>query len=798
MTSTDFRDSTLPNDVRADLLLAQMSTREKAWQLTAVPGWWLTSVDGSDPEGLEDMLERNPGHISNLASDSPASTARLAGLIQKVSVERTRLGIPMLIHTEALNGVMTGGHTVFPTAIGLAQTWSPELIQEMADVMRIQMQRIGLRQALSPNMDVAVDPRWGRVHETYGEDPYLCAAMSVAYTLGLQGKDLAQGVIATAKHFVGYGKPEGGINLGGVELPSRAIRDIYAFPFEAAIQVAGLASVMNSYSDIDGVPCGASSEILTDLLRGALGFEGFVTSDYTTLDHMVDRQRNAADPAQAGRLALRAGLDTENPVPYGYGDTLVNEIERGAIDPALLDTATRRIVKAKFDLGLFENPYPQETIDVRAAREEGVELNREIASRSVVLVKNDGLLPLAEGTLRVAVIGPHANAVKLQFPTYTYPAWREMMHVMASGGFGNAVGVDAGLEAWNSEILPQLDPVQLLREGYGARALNESIATHAASVVTEAGCTLTTDIEGGTERAVAAAMDADVVVLALGGASLWFSGERTEGEGSDSGDIALPAAQERLAAAVAATGTPFAVVLTQGRAYALPAAVRDAPAIVVAPFGGVFGQSAVADVLFGAVNPSGRLPYSIPRHVGQVPLYHYMKAGTGNRNPLPPGRDGLYLDMPSSPLYTFGHGGSYTSFALSGLEIGGPIDARGEATISAIVTNTGDRGGATVPQLYVRVNTTGVTRPAQQLAGFARVDLDAGESQRITFTLDATQLGYTNMARDFAVEPAQVDVFVGLDADHRALSGSFAVIGETRVLTASERTYLTAVSLEEV
>ncbi|MEV7608544.1 glycoside hydrolase family 3 N-terminal domain-containing protein [Microbacterium sp. NPDC089320] len=796
MTSNDHRNAALSSRERADLLLREMTTLEKAWQLTAVQPWKLTSHDGAEPPELDRMLKRNPGHISNLASDDPATTARLATQIQRVSVERTRLGIPALIHTEALNGVMGGGHTVFPTAIGLAATWSPDLIEEMADVIRVQMHRIGLRQALSPNMDIAPDPRWGRVHETYGEDPYLSAALSVAFTRGLQGR-LTDGVVATAKHFVGYGKPEAGINLGGVEIGARALRDTYAFPFEAAIQMAGLASVMNSYSDIDGIPVGASREILTDLLRDVLGFTGFVTSDYTTLDHMVDRQRNAADPAEAGRLALRAGLDTENPVAYGYGDTIAAEVERGAIEVDLLDTAAHRILVAKFDLGLFEHPYPQETIEVAGVAAEGLDLNRELAARSVVLVKNDGILPLEPGTQRVAVIGPHADAVKLQFPTYTFPAWREMMQVMSSGGFGNAVGVDKNIAEWNDAVLPPRDPAQLLAESHDATPLHASIAAHAASVVTEQGSTLTRPIEGGIERAVAAAKDSDVVVLALGGASLWFNGERTEGEGSDSADIALPAAQQELAEAVAATGKRLVVVLTQGRAYALPAVVRDAAAIVVATFGGAFGQAAVADALFGAVDPSGHLPYTVPRHVGQVPLVHHHKAGTAQRNPLPPGTDRLYLDMPSSPLYPFGHGLSYTSFALSDLAVGGEIDAFGRTEVSLTVTNTGDRAGAAVPQLYLRVNTTGVTRPAQQLGGFARVVLEAGDSRRVTFTIDATQLGYTNVARDFAVEPARVDVFVGLDSDDRALEGSFDVVGAPRVLGSAERTFLTDVAVSE-
>ncbi|MEV4016848.1 glycoside hydrolase family 3 N-terminal domain-containing protein [Nonomuraea angiospora] len=795
MTSQGHLDPTLPADVRADLLAGQMTTLEKCYQLTAVPPWWLVTADGSDPDGIDDMLGKAPGHIAGLMVDDPAQLAGLVGRLQHTSVTRTRLGVPLLLHGEALNGYMSGGHMVFPTAIGLAATWSDHLVREMADLIRRQMRRVGVRQALSPNMDVALDPRWGRVHESYGEDPYLCAAFSVAYTRGLQGDDLADGVIATGKHFVGYGLPQGGINLSGAEIGPRTLRDLFAYPFEAAIQLAGLRSVMNSYSDLDGVPPGASPEVLMDLLRGTLGFDGFVTSDYTTIEHLVDRQRVAADPAEAGRLAIAAGLDTENPIPYGYGHVLAGEVERGAVDPRHVEAAVRRVLRAKFELGLFENPYPAESIDVRSVASEGTELSQELARRSVVLLKNDGILPLAPDTLNLAVIGPHADAVALQFPTYTYPAWREMTLFMSSGGLGNAVGVDAGMAGWNSAALPPMSTEALVRERHGARSLGEVLAA-SARVVVEAGSTLTRDLsEEKFERAIAAARDADVAVLALGGASLWFNGERTEGEASDSADIALPAVQARLAEAVAATGTPMVVVLVQGRAYTLPEAVRNAAAIVVTSYGGPFGPQGVADVLFGRTDPSGRLPYSIPRHGGQVPVYHHQKAGSGYRNPLPPSVDRHYLDMEATPTYPFGHGLSYTTFKLSGLAADEQIDMDGAASISATVTNTGDRDGATVVQLYLRVNTSGVTRPAQQLGGFARVELAAGQARRVTFRVAATQLGYTNLARDFAVEPARVDCFVGFAADDRRLEGSFDVGGEARTLKSAERSFLSEVTL---
>ena len=797
MSTEDYRDAHLPAAARAELLLREMTVEEKCDQLTGGWPWLLVRADGSDANGADELLKRAPGHVPGLSADDPVRLARLVGAIQRQYTTRTRLGIPALIHQEALNGFMAGGHMVFPTGTGLAATFSPVLVEEMADLIRRQMRRLGYGQALSPVMDVALDPRWGRVHETYGEDPYLCAAFSVAYTRGLQGDDLRHGVIATAKHFLGYGLPAGGINLSAYEAGARRTRDLFAYPFEAAIQLAGLKSVMNSYADVDGVPVGISREVLTDLLRGTLGFEGFVSSDYTTVEHVVTRQRAASTAGEAARRAVLAGLDVELPTQYGYGSVLADEVHSGRLDVRAVDACVRRVLRAKFELGLFENPYPQEHIDVAAIAGEGRDLSRQLARRSVVLVKNDGILPLSPGSLTVGVIGPHADAAALQFPTYAYPAWRDATLAMARGEFGTAIGVQPGQAAWNDALLSPVDSDTFARATYGTRPLADEIAGFAHSVLTELGCTLTRPLEADAlDRAVHVARESDVVVLALGGASLWFTGERTEGEGSDSADIALPAAQGRLVEAVAVTGTPLVVVLVQGRAYALPEAVRDAAAIVVAPYGGPFGPQAVAEVLFGATNPSGKLPYSIPRHTGQIPVYHHQKAGTGYRNPLPPGTTQLYLDLEATPLYPFGHGLSYTDFALEHLASDTEVDTGGTARIAATVSNTGRVDGAAVVQLYVRVNTCGVTRPAQQLAGFCRVELAPGESRRITFTLAAAQLGYTNLARDFAVEPSPVHFFLGFDSDDRRLAGSFQITGEPRVLTSMERSFLSQAAVD--
>ncbi|WP_426738214.1 glycoside hydrolase family 3 N-terminal domain-containing protein [Plantibacter sp. 2H11-2] len=791
-------DEALPVDERVELLLAEMTLREKAFQLTSVAPWYFHEADGAASPRLAQTLEDSPGHICNFGVDDPASMADIVGRLQRAMVENSRLGIPLLVHTEALNGFLAGGHMVFPTPTGLAATWSPELVAEMADVIRQQMTRVGVRQALSPNMDIALDPRWGRVHETYGEDPYLVAAFSVAFTQGMQGPTLSEGVIATAKHFVGYGLPEGGINLSGYEGGPRRTRDLFAFPFEAAIQDAGLASVMNSYSGIDGVPAAASSAVLTGLLRDTLGFSGFVSSDYMTLDHLVNRQGAAQTPGEAGRLAIEAGLDTEFPLPFGYGDALITEVEAGRVDLAHVNASVRRVLAAKFRLGLFEHPYPCKSIDLGAAAAEGTELSRELARRSVVLLENDGVLPLdPDAGQTVAVIGPHADAVTYQFATYSYPAFREMTTFMTSGGMGNMVGVDPEMAAWNERVFSNAPVEDYVREHLGARSLVEAVADHAGRVVTAPGSSLTRDLgDDALAEAVAAAESADVVVLALGGASLWFNGERTEGEGSDSADIALPAAQVRLAEAVAATGRPLVVVLTQGRAYTLPTVVQDASAIVLTSYNGPFGPTAVGETLFGENTPNGKLPYTIPRHGGQVPIFHHQRSGSGYRNPLPPDVAELYLDMPATPLYPFGRGLSYTEFRVESLEATASFGTTGSARIACTVGNVGDRAGVAVPQLYLRLTGSGVSRPAQQMAGFARVPLEAGASARVEFTVDAAQLGYTDLAGDFVVDPGEVGIFIGFDSADEQVVGSATLTGTKRPLRADERVFRSAVAVE--
>lgn len=780
---------------RASDLLSEMTLRERCFQLTSIPPWAYVNADGSRVADADAFLTQSAGFVCNFGVDDPASMARTVAALQRVAVEETRLGIPLLIQAEALSGFLSGGHMVFPTPVGLAATFSPELVEEMTETIRRQMKRVGVRHALSPNLDLGIDPRWGRVHETFGEDPYLVAAMGVAFIRGLQSEDLLEGIVATGKHFIAYGSPEAGINLSAVEVGPRRLRDLYAYPFEAAIQRAGLASVMNSYGDVDGVPACLSRSVLTDLLRNTLGFSGFVSADYGAIEQAFTRQKAARTPGEAGRLALHAGLDTEFPAPFGFGDALVAEVEAGRLDVTEVNLAVHRVLTAKFRLGLFENPYPSQHIDVESIADEGRDVSRELARRSVVLLENDGILPLSR-KLSIAVVGPHATNVKNQFATYSYPAFRDMMVHMSSGGMGNMIGIDPAMVEWNAEVFGPDVGESYVRERLGARSLAEAIAEHAANVVVEPGCALTKRLSPEhLERAVAAAADADVVILALGGASLWFNGERTEGEGSDSSDISLPAAQVELAEAVAATGTPTVAVLTQGRAYTLPPAVCSANALLVTTYAGPFGPEATADVLFGDVNPSGKLPYSIPRSPGQIPVYHHQRNGTGFRNPLPPDVPNHYLDTAATPLYGFGRGASYTSFLLTDLECDRSTNTHGTVRISATVHNTGDRRGATVIQLYASADGVGVTRPAQQLAGIARVDLESSSSARLCFEVAMSQFGYTNADGEFAVDPGSLRLWLAFDSEQPALAAELEVEGERRTLTSAERSFFSTASV---
>lgn len=800
---------------RADALLARMTVEEKAWQVAGCFPLPLLGPDGEpDDAELRRRLPHGIGHIAPLTLygyKPPALAARLAGQIQRYLVEHTRLGIPAIFHNEGLNGALAPQCTVFPTAIGLAATWNPDGVRQMAAVTAGQLRALGQHQAFSPVMDVARDARWGRVHETYGEDPYLASALSVAYVRGLQGANLTEGVLATGKHFLGYAASEGGLNQATTHINARELYEVYARPFEAAIHLAGLRSVMNSYAEIDGIPVGASRPILTGLLRERLGFTGTVVSDYGTIGFLVDRQHVARDATEAATLALTAGLDVELPTAIGYGTTLAEAVTAGRIAPQLLDDAVRRVLHDKFALGLFEHPYPPEDpiVITRTARDGG-DLAATLARQSITLLSNDrGVLPLPRDIARIAVVGPHADDVSGAFGAYTYPGSVAMMRALASGrsaaiqGFepGDDLVPPHGMTALATELAPVVSqtPNNWIHSDYPTHSLAESIRQLAptTAVTVVAGVGVLDDEPRDIAAAVAAARDADVVIAALGGRCGWFHGSLTEGEGVDSADIDLPACQTELVAALATTGTPIVGVVHTGRPMALTDVVDHLAALVWAGYGGQEQSAAMADVLFGIINPSGKLPYSIPRHTGQVPIHHMQKANSGYRTAADvPGAG--YCDLPTTPLFAFGHGRSYTTFAYGDLAVSTrklTLATASTLTVSVRVTNTGDRAGDEVVQLYVHDEATGVVRPVQELAGFHRLHLAPGAARLVEFTMPVTQLGYLDPTNRFVLEPGPIQVMVGAASDDIRCNATIELTGPTLDLT-GRRTYLsTAVDL---
>jgi beta-glucosidase len=757
-----YRDAKRPRDERVDDLLGRMSRNEKAAQLGSA--WVFQLVNGGDvSEGGAELMRDGLGQVTRISGASSLDAAGAAGLantIQHHLVEETRLGIPAILHEEICSGLMAREAVVFPQAIGLASTWEPDLAEELADAIRVQMRSVGAHQGLAPVLDVCRDPRWGRTEETFGEDPYLVSRVGVAFTRGLQGSSFRTGVVATLKHFVGYGASDGGMNWAPAAIPPRALREVYLHPFEAAIRVAGARSVMNAYNEIDGILCAADRELLTGTLRDEWGFDGFVVSDYFSIRQLSDYHRLAEDAEDAAVLALEAGLDAELPSTDCYGAPLLRAVGAGRISEETLDEAVRRVLRAKFDLGLFEEPY----VDVAAASgaaatEAHRELARRIARKSIVLLKNDGVLPLAADVGSIAVIGPTADVARNLFGDYAYPAHVEsLQNVLDSGR--------------SSLSTPGVESVEITPVQIEAPSVLEALrARYGAKVSFAAGADIAGSSDAGFAAAVELAAAADVAVMVMGDKS-GLTEDCTSGEFRDRASLDLPGVQEELVRAVLATGTPVVLVLVAGRPSASASLHEQCAAVVMAWLPGEEGAPAIADVLSGDTNPGGRLPISYPRAVGQVPVFYAHKASGGRSHPV-----GDYVDELAHALYPFGHGLSYTTFELSGLRIAEPtVRWDGELVVETRLTNTGSRAGDEVVQLYTRDPQASVTRPERELKSFLRLTLDPGETRRITFRVPIAQLGFYDRNLTYVVEPGAIDVFLGQSSADTVMVGTVTVV----------------------
>ncbi|GAB3647954.1 glycoside hydrolase family 3 N-terminal domain-containing protein [Echinicola sediminis] len=757
----------MPVEERVEDLLGRMTLEEKVGQLSTLLGWEMYEKTGKGVKvsaAFEEAVQsRHIGMLwATLRADpwtqktlvtglSPRQAAEATNAMQKYVMENTRLGIPMMLAEECPHGHMAIGTTVFPTSVGQASTWDPELIQKMASAIALEARLQGGHIGYGPVLDLAREPRWSRVEETYGEDPYVNSQMGIAMVKGFQGEGIGSGknVISTLKHFTAYGVPEGGHNGTSVSVGARELQQSYLPPFKAAVE-AGALSVMTAYNSIDGVPCTSNGHLLNDVLRDDWGFEGFVVSDLGSISGLKGSHHVAVTNQDAARLAINAGVDSDLG-GYGFDKYLLAAMKAGEVDEAVLDQAVARVLKVKFEMGLFENPYVDPKAAEKTVRSEShVALAREVARKSVVLLKNEeAVLPLSKSLKRVAVIGPNADNTYNQLGDYTAPQ-PDSNVITVLEGIQNKVGKTV-----------QVDYVK--------------------------GCAIRDTTQSQVKEAAALAAQADVAVVVLGGSSARdFDTEYEEtaaakvsdakegelisdmesGEGFDRMTLELLGDQLKLLKEIEKTGTPVVLVLIKGRPLNLNWADEHIPAILDAWYPGQEGGNAIADVLFGDYNPAGRLTISVPKSVGQLPVFYNYK------NP----KRHDYVEGSAEPLYAFGHGLSYSDFSYEGLEISSKgTQESPEVEVSMTVKNNSERDGEEVVQLYLKDLVSSTVSPVLQLKRFERVAIPAGESKTVRFTLGAEDLQVLDAKMDWVVEPGDFKVMVGASSRDIRLEGSFTV-----------------------
>jgi beta-glucosidase len=754
--SAPWRDPNVPAEDRVADLLQRMTLEEKVAQLYGV---WV-GIDETEGEVAPHQHEMAPAPVdwdalirSGLGQlTRPFGTAPIDPLVgakslaesQRQIVAAGRFGLPALVHEECLTGLAAWTATVFPSPLCWAASFDPDLVERMGRQIGASMRRLGVHQGLAPVFDVVRDLRWGRVEETMGEDPHLVGTIGSAYVRGLE----SAGIVSTLKHFVGYSASRAGRNLAPVSAGPREIADVLLPPFEMALR-AGARSVMNSYTDIDGVPAAADPDLLTDLLRETYGFTGTVVADYFSVAFLQTLHGVAGSPAEAAALALEAGIDVELPTVACYGEPLVQAVRSGAVDEALVDRALRRVLLQKCELGLLDPDWSPDSAavldgEVTLDSEESRYVAGDLARRSVVLLANDGTLPLQDG-LRLAVVGPRADTAQAMMGCYSFP-----MHVGV-----HHPDVPMGID------IPTL-----------ADALRTSPAAY--DVVVAEGCPVLGGDDEGIEAAVRAAADADVCVAVLGDQAGLF-GNGTSGEGCDAVDLRLPGRQEELLEALLATGTPVVLVLLVGRPYELSRQVDRLAAVVCGFFPGEEGGPAVADVLSGRVGPSGRLPVSFPRAESSQPST-YLASALGRRTGV--------STVDPTPLFPFGHGLGYGSATWAGVRAtSGPAwDTDGTTELEVELRNDTDREVTEVVQIYLHDKAAQVVRPVQALIAARRVDLAAGAAATVRFTLHADLTSFTGRDGTRIVEPGEVELRVGASSADVREALPFTLTGGRRTV----------------
>ncbi|GAB2712146.1 beta-glucosidase [Microbacterium marinum] len=753
-------DSPTQGSARVRDLLAQMTLDEKAAQLV---GYWVDQGGEVVAPLADEMVTTTRyadatahglGHLTRVYGTRPVDPVERADWLwqeQRRLKTETRLGIPAIVHEECLTGLAAWKAATFPTPLAWGASFDPELVAEMAEAIGASMRELGVHQGLAPVLDVIRDPRWGRVDECIGEDPYLVGTVGTAYVRGLQ----SSGVDATLKHFVGYSASQAARNHAPVHAGPRELADVFLPPFEMALRDGGARSVMNSYAEIDGEPVAASGHYLGDVLRGSLGFAGPVVSDYFSVAFLQSTHGVAADLGEAAELALRAGIDVELPTGDAYAAPLLQRVRDGILDESVLDLAVLRVLEQKERLGLLDETFdtaPTE-IDLDAPRHR--DLARRLAAESVVLLSNDGALPAAP-VRRIALIGPNADSSDALMGCYSF-----VNHVLA-----HHPGTPAGIE------IPTLKDA--LRAEYPD-----------AAVETVAGCDVEGDDPSGIAEAVAAARGAELAVVVVGDRAGLF-GRGTVGEGNDVDDLELPGVQRQLVEEVIATGTPVVMVVLSGRPYAIGWAldgVERPAAVLQAFFPGEEGADAIAGIVSGRTVPSGRLPVSLPRSAGAQP-FTYLHPKLGGRSDI--------TSADPTPVRSFGFGLSYTTFSHEDIEVAEQSATTDALTVSVTVRNTGRVAGADVVQLYGHDVVGSTTRPVAQLLAYHRITLGAGESARVRFEVPASRFAYAGRDARRAVEPGRVDLWVGPSSADRETVASVEFTGPVHVIDPDEPRIATA------
>jgi len=758
-----YKDPKAPITERVQDLLKRMTVDEKVGQLSTLLGWEMYTKTGTQIEVSQKFKEVvKQQHIgmlwATLRADpwtkktletglNPVEAAQAANALQRFMVDSTRLGIPLLLSEECAHGHMAIGTTVFPTAIGQASTWNPALIEQMAQAIAEETRAQGAHIGYGPILDLAREPRWSRLEETYGEDPVLNGRMGEAVVRGFQGDDLKSGknIISTLKHFVAYGVPDGGHNGGSVSIGLRELQHYYLPPFEKAVR-AGALSVMTAYNSIDGIACSANPWLLKDVLRKDWGFRGFVVSDLGSISGLAGSHAVVENAAEAAAQALNAGLDADLS-GYGYGPALLNAINEGLVAEAALDTAVSHVLYQKFAMGLFENPYVEtETIPQHVRTSDHIALARKVAQESIILLKNDKkLLPLSKQLQSIAIIGPNADNIYNQLGDYTAPQAEENV-VTVLKGIQNKVGTHTKINYIKGCAIRDTSDVQIEQA--------VALANQSDAVVVVLGGSSARDFKTSYQETGAADVSAAAHAIS----------DMESGEGYDRATLDLMGKQLELLKALQKTGKPVVLVTIKGRPLNLNWAASHIDAIVDAWYPGQEGGNAIADVLFGDYNPAGRLTVSVPKAVGQLPVYYNAK------KPAP--HD--YVEVDAKPLYPFGFGLSYSSFAYRDLKQ--VYQEKGNnflLDISFKVKNNSAYEGDEVPQLYVEDVVSSVVTPVMQLKDFQRVHLKAGEEKEVHFTLRAEDLKLLNPSLQWVTEKGDFKLMIGASSTDIRLNGDF-------------------------